>query len=281
MAKADKKSENKIRKISPKDFPTLKLLSEHEIAMDFATKAYKKFDKLIKSIILFGSSVKQSSTSTSDIDIIIIIDDSAIQWDQELVAWYREELCKLIRQNPYKKELHINTVKLTTWWQDLIRGDPVVVNVLRYGEALIDFGGFFNPLKVLLQEGKIRSTPEAIYTLLQRAPQHLARSKAAELGSIEGIYWAFVDAAHALLITARIMPPSPEHIPVLLKEKFVDTNSLKMKYVVWYRDLYVLHRKIVHGDIVDIKGMEIDEWQNRADEFINVTAKLIEKIIEK
>jgi len=281
MTKADKKSENKIRKISPKDFPTLKLLSEHEIAMDFATKAYKKFDKLIKSIILFGSSVKQSSTSTSDIDIIIIIDDSAIQWDQELVAWYREELGKLIRQNPYKKELHINTVKLTTWWQDLIRGDPVVVNVLRYGEALIDFGGFFNPLKVLLQEGKIRSTPEAIYTLLQRAPQHLARSKAAELGSIEGIYWAFVDAAHALLITARIMPPSPEHIPILLKEKFVDTNSLKMKYVVWYRDLYVLHRKIVHGDIVDIKGMEIDEWQNRADEFINVTAKLIEKIIEK
>jgi len=281
MTKADKKSENKIRKISPKDFPTLKLLSEHDIAMDFATKAYKKFDKLIKSIVLFGSSVKQSSTSTSDVDIIIIIDDSAIQWDQELVAWYREELGKLIRQNPYKKELHINTVKLTTWWQDLIRGDPVVVNVLRYGEALIDFGGFFNPLKVLLQEGKIRSTPEAIYTLLQRAPQHLARSKAAELGSIEGIYWAFVDAAHALLITARIMPPSPEHIPVLLKEKFVDTNSLKMKYVVWYRDLYVLHRKIVHGDIVDIKGMEIDEWQNRADEFINVTVKLIEKIIEK
>jgi len=276
-----KKTKKKTRKISPKEFSTLKILSAHDIAMDFAAKAYKKFSKLIKSIILFGSSVKQTATSTSDVDIIMIIDDSAIQWDQELVAWYREELGKLIRANPYKKELHINTVKLTTWWQDLMRGDPVIINVIRYGESLIDFGGFFNPLKVLLQQGKIKSTPEAIYTCLQRAPQHLARSKAAELGAIEGIYWAMVDSAHALLMAAKIMPPSPEHVPILLKENFVDNNQLKMKYVVWYRDVYVLHRKIVHGDITDIKGLELDEWQERADEFIGTMAKLIEKISEK
>lgn len=277
-----KKSKKKVpKKITKREVPSLKLMSEQEIAMDFATKAYKKFSKLIKSVILFGSSVKNTATSSSDVDIIIIIDDSAVQWDQELIAWYRQELGQLVRGNPYKKELHINTVKLTTWWQDLMRGDPVVVNVIRYGEALIDFGGFFNPLKVLMQQGKIRSTPEAIYTCLQRAPQHLARSKAAELGSIEGIFWAMVDSAHALLMTAKIPPPSPEHIPILLKESFVDKKLLKMKYVVWYRDLYILHRKIVHGDLTDIKGLEIDEWQERADEFINVTAKLIEQIIEK
>ena len=274
----EEKAKKKV--LSRKDIPTLKLISERDIAMDFATKAYRKFDKLIKSIILFGSSVKHNSTSTSDIDIIIIIDDASVKWDQELIAWYREELGNIIKLNPYKKDLHINTVKLTTWWEDLSKGDPVVINILRYGENLIDFGGFFTPLKVMLQEGKIKSTPEAIYTLLQRAPAHLARSKLAELNAVEGIYWALVDSSHALLITANIMPPSPEHIPILLKERFVDTKMLNMKYVVWYRDLYVLHRRIVHGDIRDIKGVELDEWQARADEFINVTAKLIEKIIE-
>lgn len=259
----------------------LKLVSERNIAMDFASKTYKKFDRIIKSIILFGSSVKQSSTAGSDVDIIIIIDDAAVQWDQELIAWYREELGKLIRANPYKRELHVNTVKLTTWWQDLLRGDPVVINVIRYGEALVDFGGFFNPLKVLLQEGKIKSTPESIYTLLQRAPQHLARSNASELGAVEGIYWAMVDSAHALLIASHIMPPSPEHIPILLKEKFVDNKLLKMKYVVWYRDVYVLHRRIVHGDVTTVQGIELDEWQKRADEFVRVMAEIIEKIIKK
>jgi predicted nucleotidyltransferase/uncharacterized protein (UPF0332 family) len=278
--KEDKKKNSK-NKSSPDEFPTLKIVSEHDIAMDFASKVYKKFDKMVKSIVLFGSSAKQSSTPTSDVDIIIIIDDSTIKWDQELMAWYREELGKLIKSNPYKKELHINSVRLTTWWKDMIRGDPVVINVIRYGESLIDFGGFFNPLKILLQQGRIKGTPESIYTLLQRAPQHLARSNAAELSAVEGIYWAMVDSAHALLIAAKILPPSPEHIPGLLKQYFVDRKILKMKYVTWYKEVFDWHKKIVHGEVKNIKGMELDDWQKKADEFIRVMSRLIEKIIEE
>ena len=171
-----------------KNIPTLKLKSEHEIAMDFATKAYKKFEKAIKSIILFGSTAKKTQIAGSDIDIIIVIDDASIKWDQELTAWYRQELGAILGANPYSANLHINTVKLTTWWQDLMRGDPIILNILRNGEALIDAAGFFDPLKFLLIQGKIKSTPEAIYNALQRAPMHLARSKAAELNSIEGLY---------------------------------------------------------------------------------------------
>ncbi len=267
------------RKISEKDIPTLQLIDEKEIAMDFAVKAYKKFDKLIKSIILFGSQIKHTSTSTSDIDIIIIVDDSSVNFDSELISWYREELGKMMSLNPYKQELHINTIKLTTWWQDMIRGDPVVINILRYGETLLDFGGFFTPLKILLQEGKITSTSEAIYTALQRAPSHLMRSRMSELNSIEGLYWAMVDSSHAALMAAKKSPPSPEHVPILLKETFVDSKLLDMKYVLWYRDLYVLHRKIVHGELTDLKGDEIDGWQKKADDFVKAMIELVNKII--
>jgi len=272
MAESPKKKNKEIIK-------TLNLVSEVEIATDFSTKVYKKFDKLVKSIILFGSTVKKTDSSTSDIDLIILIDDCSIKFDQELISWYREELGKIINSNPYKKELHINTIKLSTWWQDLLRGDPVIINVIRYGEEIIDFGGFFKPLKVLLAEGKIRSTPEAIYTCLQRAPLHLSNSRRAEMGAIEGVYWAMIDSAHALLIAAKITPPSPEHIPMLLKQTFVDKNMLDMKYVTWYRDLYILYKSIEHGDIKDIKGQNIDDWQDKADKFIRVMAELIKKII--
>ncbi len=280
MKKKDKRGKDIKTKPRGNKPPTLKLVDEKEIALDFATKAYKKFDKLVKSIVLFGSQTKKTAVTGSDIDIIIIIDDASVQWDQELIAWYREELGKVIKANPYKKDLHINTVKLTTWWQDLMRGDPVVINIIRYGEPLVDFGGFFDPLKILLQEGRIRSTPEAIYTALQRAPAHIARSKASELNAIEGLYWAMVDSAHASLMAAKQLPPSPEHVPVLLKEMFVDKGLLKMKYVIMYRDLYLLHRKIVHGEINDLKGVEIDDWQEKTERFIQEMAKLIKKIIE-
>ncbi len=267
------------KKAAVKEFPTLNLVSELDIAMDFAQKAAEKFDKLIKSIVLFGSTIKETRTHNSDIDIIIILDDATTRFDQELTAWYREELGKLIAANPYKQALHINTVKLTTWWTDLIRGDPVVLNIIRYGEELVDFGGFFKPLRILLQQGKIKPTPEAIYTSLERAPLHLRASKNAELSAIEGVYWTMVDSAHALLLAAKIMPPSPEHVPLLLRENFVNKKMLDMKYVVWYRDLYDLHRKIVHGEISDIKGQDIDEWQARAEEFLSKMAELINRII--
>jgi len=274
-----KRKITKSKKLSVKDFPTLNLINETDIALDFAKKVYQKFDKLIKSVILFGSTVKKNNTSGSDIDIIVIIDDASVKFDAELTAWYREELGKIIQSNPYKQELHINTVKLTTWWNDLLKGDPTVINIIRYGEELIDFGGFFRPLRILLQDGKINSTPEAVYTCLQRAPLHLANSKRAEISSVEGLYWAMIDSAHALLMTAKITPPSPEHIPQLLKETFVDKKLLDPKYIGWYNEVFNLHKGIMHGTIRDVQGQNLDDLQNKTESFIRIMAETINKIL--
>ncbi len=274
-----KNTAKKKNTVSKKNIPTLQFKNERDIAMDFATKLYKKFDKIIKSVILFGSTTKKTQVAGSDIDIIIVIDDASIKWDQELIAWYRQELETLLKSNPYQKNLHINTVKLSTWWEDLKRGDPIILNVLRNGESLIDMAGFFDPLKYLLIQGKIKSSPEAIYSTLQRAPLHLARSKSAELNTIEGVYWCMVDAAHSALIAAEVSPPSPEHIPEELNLNFVQANKLKSKYVQWYKETLDLHKKISHGEIRDLKGAKIDQFQERAEEFLSVMAKLVNDMV--
>jgi len=267
------------KNILKKEIPTLKIKTEKDIALDFAEKVYKRFDKIIKSIILFGSQVKNKGVSGSDIDIVIIIDDATLRFDQKLIMWYREELAKLVQQNPYKKDLHINTIRLTTWWDDLIKGDSVVLNILRYGEELIDAGGFFNPLKILLQEGKIKSTPEAMYNLLNRVPEHIMRSKVSEMSSIEGCYWAMVDSAQALLMAIKIFPPSPENIAGLLKENFVDKKLMKESFVDDFISVYDLHKKIIHGEVKDIDGRIVDEYQEKSEEFFKVCLNLINKLI--
>lgn len=254
--------------------------SEREVAMEFASLIHKKFDALIKATVLFGSQAKNTATSSSDIDIVVIVDDASVSWDDELIAWYRQELGKLMTSVNRHNELHVNTIKLTTWWEDLLYGDPVVLNIIRYGEPLIDIAGFFKPLKALLVQGKIHSTPEAVYTALQRAPSHLARSRASEMGAIEGVYWTMVDSAQAALITAGQLPPSPEHIPGLLKETFVDKNYLKMDLVNWYRELYAFHKAIVHGNVTQIKGAQIDLWQQRAELFLKRMTEIIDMLIE-
>ncbi len=279
VIKEPKKILSKKVKVDVKNFPSLNLKTENDIAMDFATKVYKKFNKIVKSIVLFGSSVKQEQVVGSDIDIIIIIDDVTIKWDQELIAWYRQELDEILQTNPYKKSLHINTIKISTWWQDLLRGDPTIINILRYGQTMIDFAGFFDPLKFLLIQGKIKATPEAIYSALQRAPIHIARSKAAELNAVEGLYWSMVDSAHAALIAIDVSPSSPEHIPGELKRNFVDLKKLNAKHVVAYRDVLLLHKKISHGEIKELKGIELDKWRDKAEDFLSAMVDLVDKII--
>lgn len=269
---------NEIPKSDLDKVPTMMIAGEREIALDFATKVYKKFEQTVKAIILFGSSAKKEATLDSDIDIIIIIDDVSIIWDEELIATYREELGKIIQTNPYRKALHVNSVKLSTWWQDLMMGDPVVMNVLRYGDALIDHGGFFIPQKALLQAGKIKSTPEAIYNLLQRVPMHLSRARSSLLGVIDGLYWACVDSAHAAIIAANIPAPSPEQIEQIMRDNFVKKNICRGSYADFYGEIFALSKEVVYGKLTDISGKKLDDLKTKTDDFVREMSKIVKEI---
>ncbi len=254
--------------------------SDKDIAMDFASKAYKKFRDVVKAIAMFGSATKQEAKPKSDIDLVIIIDDCTVNWDEELIAWYREELAKLIASQKYKKDLHVNTVTLTAFWEELRAGEPLVINVLRYGEALIDIGGFFDPLKVLLAKGKIRPSPEAIFTTMQRSGLHLGRANSNILNSIEGFYWAMVDASHSALMAMQVVPPSPEHIANLLKETFVDKKILDKDYVNWYEDVRKKAKSVLYGEINKISGKDLEELQKRSEEFVLKLNELTKSLIK-
>lgn len=263
-----------------------KPISNENIAYDFSVKVYKLFKEAIKSIVMFGSAAKGKAVAGSDVDIIIILDDCSISWDQELIAWYRQELSKLIQKQSYSQKIHINTVTLSTFWEEVRAGDPATINIIRYGQTIIDFGGFFDPLKVLLAKGKIRPSPEAIFSVLRRAPLHISRAKFNVVSSIENLYWAMVDSAHAALMAMDEVPPSPEHISEMLNKVFVSKKELNKKYVKWYSDMYRLAHDITHGNIKHVTGREVDEYTAKAIEFEktmrDITAALIsrEKIIK-
>jgi|TARA_Y100000310_G_scaffold339171_1_gene431036 uncharacterized protein (UPF0332 family)/predicted nucleotidyltransferase len=257
-----------------------KLESDRDIAYDFSVKAYKKFKEVIKSVVLFGSVSKGEAKKGSDIDIVIIIDDCVINWDQELIAWYRQELSKLISEQKYKKDLHLTTVTLSTFMEEVRIGEPAVINMLRYGETLVDHGGFFNPLKVLLAKGKIRPTPESIFITLRRAPMHIAKAKINIVASIENIYWSMVDSSHAMLMAANQVPPSPEHVSEMLEQVFVRRKILDKKYIEWYNELYDLAHDVMHGNTKYVAGKEIDNHIGRAEEFEKVSRKITAELIK-
>ena len=97
---------------------------------------------------------------------------------------------------------------------------------------------------------------------------------------MEGAYWAMVDSAQAALMTAGKLPPSPEHIPEMLYKTFVEQGMLKANYVKAMKELSELHKGIMHGQVTNIKGQEIDEWQGSAEDFLKEMTRIIDMFLE-
>ncbi len=248
---------------------------EFEIARKFAKLLYKEFGDLLRAVILFGSVAREKMATEKDIDVLIILDDVRIVLTKELIQTYRIILEKIVAEVDPRR-LHIQTMKFTSFWEYVRVGDPVAINILRYGVALIDTG-FFDPLQALLDEGRIRPSKESIYTYFTMAPSSLHRSKQHVLTAMIDLYWATIDAAHAALMQMGEIPPSPEHVADMLEDKLVKKKLIKKEYATIMRRLYYIFKQITHRKISEIDGKEYDIYQKQATRFVKEMQKFIEK----
>jgi predicted nucleotidyltransferase/uncharacterized protein (UPF0332 family) len=246
----------------------------YESAYSFAKKVFEKFPGIIKSVILFGSVQKGTVTKGSDIDIGIVMDDTSVKPTRKFIDWYNLELATIMQKCDPK--IHVTSVTLTTFWENVKVGEPVAINILRYGVPLIDTG-FFEPLKYLLLAGRIKPTEEAVYNALTRAPWHRIRANSRILGAVVDFYWVMVDSAHAALMSYNLVPPSPEHIEPMLMDTFVKTKMLNPRIVKYYKEMWMTSKAVVHGELMRIGGVDYDRYRRMAEEFEAEMRKLIEK----
>ncbi len=246
----------------------------YKVSYNFSKKVFDMFPGIIKSIVLFGSIPKATPKEKSDFDILIITDDTAIAPTRKFIDWYNLELAKLVRKSDSR--LHVSTVTLTTFWENILHGEPVAINVLRTGIPLIDTG-YFEPLQFLLSAGRIRPSREAIHNAMARVPGHLTRANARILAGVVDLYWAMIDAAQGALMKYEVVPPSPEHIEEMVKETFVNKKLLNKKYIGYYREVWKTSKAIIHGEIIKGSGVDFDRYRKMAEEFQEKMNKLIKR----
>ena len=245
---------------------------EVEIARDFVKKIYDEVGNFIRAAVLFGSLARKSKSGHGDIDILLIVDDVTITLNSELIETYRVLIEKKIAEVSTK--LHVTTLKFTSFWEYVRAGDPVAINILRDGVALIDTG-FFDPLQVLLLRGRIRPTGEAIWSYYIRAPTTIHNSKWHLIQAVIDLYWAAIDSAHAALMKNGEIPPTPGHISDLLEKSLVP-KGLGMKYVHIMRTLYDLYKKITYREIKEISGEEYSKYLKDTEDFVQMMGKFVE-----
>lgn len=243
-----------------------------QFAYKFANQLYKEFGNFLKAVVLFGSTAR-GDKKEKDIDILVIVDDVTIDFTPEVIETYRIIIEKTIVS--LTERLHVTSLKYSTFWEYARSGDPVAINILRDGVPLID-SGFFKPLQALLAEGRIRPSPESVWTYFGRAPRTLHNARWHVMQAALDLYWSVVDSAHAALMMLNVTPPSPDHVDELLDSMLVSRGLLDKKHVKTMEKFYELQKKIVHREIADINGKEFEKLYTEAKEFVDTMKTFIE-----
>lgn len=239
--------------------------SDLDIAYTYAKDLYKEAKDIIKGIVLFGSTARHEEKSDSDIDLLIVLDDLTIELSKELMQTYKIIAEQLILK--HSKRIHLTTLKYSTFFEYARVGDPVGINILRDGVAIVDTG-FFTPLQALLKSGQIRPTYESIWTYFHRAPVTLNNSRWHIFRACEDLYWAVMDASHAVIMKLGHIPPTPEHVPELLDEYAVSAKILSHGDVKDVQFFYDLYKSITKRKIKDVTGQQFEKYYDMAQRYI-------------
>ncbi len=251
-----------------KDSPTKKKYPDNEVqlAYDFAQKVWKEFNKLLKAVVLFGSRVSSTKVQKeSDIDVLLVIDDVSFHLSKELLEKYRIIVEKTVLET--SKRIHVTTMNFTSFWEYSRVGDPLAINILREGVAMIDTG-FFYPMQMLLYQGRIRPTKESILAYYSRAPQAIANSKWHIVQATLDLYWAGIDAAHAALMTVGQIPPAPSEVAKMMEKHLVEEHKIPKKHVKTMDFLYHTSRRILHHTIKEVDGKDYDTYLHHTYEMV-------------
>ncbi len=234
---------------------------------DYSAKLREKFGKYVKAVVVFGSFARGNYTVGSDIDVLVIIDDT--ESDKPIDQPLRDSLHNQMQElgTQIDKEIHIQLHTLTEFWDYIRNGDALFFNYLRTGIPVYD-GGFYKPMNRLLVSGAIKPSNEAIFKSIDGAKSYLTKVTDYMNWAIERMYRAATWSANAYLMASG-MPPGevPELAPVMRKY-FVESGTLPSEYPDILDEIIKLHKGIEHGEIKDMSPDKVAEVKKKCDKFL-------------
>jgi hypothetical protein len=203
-----------------------------------------------------------------------VVDDVTHRITDEVTAHYQQLVTRIATRT--SRRLHLNTLKLSNFFEYCREGDPVVISMLRDGVILHDTG-FFAPAQLLLQQGRIRPSREAIWTYYSRPANTLRSAQKHILSACVDLYWAAIDSAHAALMSVGEVPPSPEHVPELLEHALVRRGLLPVSVPKAVRELYRLQKGILHREVREVTGEQYDLYLTEALKAVDALRTVVER----
>ena len=260
----------------------------YEEVKEFAKQVLKKYGKYVKCIVMMGSVAREEFKPKSDIDVFVVIDDTAFKITPEMQEKIDSELEKIASKISEKISVQ-PTYTLTEFWDYARVCHPIIYNFIKEGIPIYDTG-FFAPIKRLLEAGKIPATREAIESYMEGAPKKLMRAKTVKLlMPAEDCYYAMVNSTQAVLMFMGLEPPVPSKIYDEVVEYLVKPGLLEEEYAKWLKEIVQIRKDIEHKKLLEAKGEFVDQWIEKAEKYVDKMFTLLnaleirkkEKILER
>ncbi len=279
------------RKRKPNKKKEKPLLTKEERVKEvkkFTKEVLKKYGKLIKCVVVMGSVAREEFKPKSDIDVFVVIDDTAKKMTRNMHDQIDSDIEKIAKST--SKVLSIQpSYTLTEFWDYARVCHPIIYNFIKEGIAVYD-AGFFMPIKRLLKMGRIPSTREAIESYMEGAPKKLMRAKTVKLLMLaEDCYYAMLNTTQAVLMFMGLAPPVPNKAYDDVKKFLVEPGILEPKYAEWLKEIIKVRKKIEHKEMMDASGAFVDEWIDKAEKYVEkmfgllnaLELRKMEKILER
>lgn len=164
------------------------------------------------------------------------------------------------------KNYKINTYRLQDYFENVFEGQLDFYQSLAASEVLFDPNAFIDPIKRIVDSGKILGTKESYLLKFMKVSEHFKNINRIKYDALNNIILLVVESSQAALLKYADKIPPLKRVPDYL-EKHLKPKGLEERYIEWSRKTIGIFRDIEHGKRGVPSGTEIDEMQKKAGEF--------------
>ena len=249
-----------------------------EAVEEFSDKLQEKLGDKVKVVAVWGSVPKGEHGYDSDIDTLVILDDTKLKKDvpEDAKKKIRKKVTDLAKETDDRITIQYFPF-LTDFWDSLRKGEPLAIEAVRNGQPVYDTG-LFMPAKRLLERGKISGTQESVKKRLKMAAAGYKKAEKNLKSSIpHKLEQSMANAGQAPIMLAGKAPPGKENVPDTLEEMFVEQGMLEEEYVEKAREIYEFADR-GEKDPEEVTGQAVEENLNKTDDFVRRMHKLVSQL---
>jgi predicted nucleotidyltransferase len=249
-----------------------------ESAQEFSDKLLDKLGDKVKVVAVWGSVAKGEHGHDSDIDTLVVLDDTKLQKDvpDDAKKKIRKKVTDLAKETDDRITIQYFPF-LTEFWDSLRKGEPLAIEAVRNGEPVYDTG-IFMPAKRLLERGKISGTQESVKKRLKLGAAGYKKAEKTMKSSLpHKLEQAMANAGQAPIMLSGANPPPKEKVPEKLEEMFVEKDMLEQEYADMAQEIYDFGDK-GEKNPEDVTGEELDEMMEKTDDYVRRMHKLVSQM---